>query len=415
MKLQAHCYLTVLLAMACSFAVLSAQDQPANPKIQEYEQSLEKIHAQASNVNQWHSKHAEAWSERQCRSCHGGTHDAGGGLRRPRFRSQVFAEEYQLLLSTATVANSLGIEAAPLDSTLRAHLNIDEKAGLVLVNVPEGSEGAKAGLKQHDVVLNVDQHQVNEPAKFNELVGGLQGKKASIGVLRAGKPLSVEVAVPQLPLAVLDRSASIGVELSDWGAASENRYRLGVTLSEADDTLRSHLKLAAGEGLVVTEVVDESPAAKMGVKQHDVLTELDGKRLTSVDGVNAQIQEIQDKTVVLKLLRSGQEVTCQIAPKKSSERERLFLHEVVLQDQTHHPAIVRWIDVKSGKAVEAGEVLSSLEPASDAAAQLAELKKQLAELGKTVEKLEAVIAPPAPPAEEKKPEAKKPEENPEKK
>ena len=30
----------------------------------------------------------------------------------------------------------------------------------------------------------------------------------------------------------------------------------------------------------MTEVVDDSPAAKMGVKQHDVLLELDGKRLT---------------------------------------------------------------------------------------------------------------------------------------
>ena len=32
---------------------------------------------------------------------------------------------------------------------------------------------------------------------------------------------------------------------------------------------------------MVTEVVDDSPAAKMGVKLHDLLTELDGKRLTA--------------------------------------------------------------------------------------------------------------------------------------
>ena len=382
MKLQAPRYLAVLAALVCPFAALSAQDQPANPKIQEYEQSLNEIHARASDANHWNPKQATVWSDKQCRTCHSGTHDfaKGSQLRFPR----------QLLLSTATVANSLGIESAPLDGTLRAHLNIDEKAGLVLASVPEGSEGAKAGLKLHDVVLNVDQHQVNDPGKFNELVGSLQGKKASIGLLRAGKPLSVEMTVPQLPLAVLDRSESIGVELSSWG----NRYRIGVTLSEADDTLRSHLKLAAGEGLVVTEVVDESPAAKMGVKLHDLLTELDGKRLTSVDAVNAQIQEIKDKTVVLKLLRSGQEVTCQIAPKKSSESTDAFFHEVLLQDQTHYPALVRWFDARTGQA--AGP--------ADAAAQLAELKKQLAELGKTVEKLEAVIAPPAPPAEEKKPE-----------
>jgi membrane-associated protease RseP (regulator of RpoE activity) len=378
--------------MAWPFAALPAQDQPANPKIKEYEQSLEKIHAQASNVNHWHSTQSTFWAEKQCRSCHGGAHSQASRVN-------------ELFLRTDTVANVLGVESVPLDGTLRAHLNIDEKAGLVLVSVPEGSEGAKAGLKLHDVVLNIAQHQVNDPAKFNELVGGLQGKKASIGVLRAGKPLSLEVAVPQLPLAVLDRSEVIGVELSERSAAGENRYRIGVTLSEADDTLRSHLKLAASEGLVVTEVVDDSPAAKMGVKQHDVLTELDGKRLTSVDAANAQIQEIQDKTVVLKLLRSGQEVTCKIAPKRSSEPRHTLLQEIVLDDQTHHSAIVRWLDVRSRKA----------EGPVDAAAQLTQLKKQLAELGKTVEKLEAVIAPPAPPAEEKNPEEQKPQQSPEKK
>jgi C-terminal processing protease CtpA/Prc len=383
MSVPIRCYVAVLVSVAWAVAALPAQDPPANPKIQEYEQNLNEIHAKAANIHQWNTKQGAIWSEKQCRSCHSAT---------PSHASR-FSE---LLLRTDTVANALGVEAAPLDGTLRAHLNIDDKSGLVLTSVPEGSEGAKAGLKLHDVVLNIDQQQVNDPGRFNELVGGLQGKKASIGLLRAGKPQSVEVAVPQLPLAMLEQHFDVEV----FRAGVENRYRIGVTLSEADETLRSHLKLAGGEGLVVTEVVDESPAAKMGVKQHDVLTELDGKRLTSVDAANAQIQEIKDKTVVLKLLRSGQEVTCQIAPKKSSEPMHTFLESVVLDDRTQHRALVRWFNAGTGK----------VEGPANAAAQLAELKKQLAELGKTVENLEAVIAAPAPPAEEKKPE-----EEPEKK
>ncbi|MBC7855137.1 MAG: PDZ domain-containing protein, partial [Pirellulaceae bacterium] len=323
MKLPVPCYIAVLMVTAWPLAALPAQEQPANPKIKEYEQSLEKIHAQASNVNRWHSTQSTLWSEKQCRSCHVGTH--------------ALVKESQLLLSRVTIANPLGVETVPLDGTLRAHLNIDKAAGLVLTSAPEGSEGAKAGLKAHDIVLNIDQQLVNDPAKFNELVGGLQGKKANIGLLRGGKPLVVEVAIPQLPLvSVLERDVSATV----FGVGVDDRFRIGVTLSEADDTLRSHLKLATGEGLVVTEVVDGSPAAKMGVKQHDVLIELDGKRLTSIEAVNAQIQEVKEKTVLLKLLRSGQEVTCQISPQKSSEPTQRAWTELVLVDgQDHHPAI----------------------------------------------------------------------------
>jgi hypothetical protein len=351
---------------------------PNDAKFREYELSLEEIHSRAAGKNVWNPLQAAIWSQRACRSCHS---DVLTGEKRLGFSG--------LFLNTNTVANSLGVEAAPLEATLRAHLNIDEKSGLVLSSVPDGCEGAKAGLKAHDVVLNINQQAVNEPAKFNELLGGLQGKKTHWGLLRQGKPLDMEIAVPQLPLAM---AIDVGSSHVDW---TDDRYRIGVTLSEADGTLRSHLKLADGEGLVVTEVVDDSPAAKMGVKQHDVLIDLDGKRLTTVEAINGQIQEIKDKTVLLKLLRSGQEVTCQIAPKKSSEPLAGAFQEVLLMPDGAHPrsTLVRWFNAidKNGE-----------QPSADAAAQLAELKKQLAELSKTVEKLEAVIAPPAPPAEEKK-------------
>jgi hypothetical protein len=362
-------------------AVKEKAPGPNDAKFKEYELSLEEIHSRAAGQTSWNPLQAAIWSQRACRSCHSDPHT---GEKRLGVSG--------LFLNTNTVANSLGVEAAPLEATLRAHLNIDEKSGLVLSSVPEGCEGAKAGLKAHDVVLNINQQAVNDPAKFNELLGGLQGKKAHLGMLRQGKPLDMEITVPQLPLAM---AIDVGLSHLDW---TDDRYRIGVTLSEADGTLRSHLKLPAGEGLVVTEVVDNSPAAKMGVKQHDVLIELDGKRLTTVEAINGQIQEIKDKTVLLKLLRSGQEVTCQIAPKKSSEPLAGAFQEVILLPDGPHPrsTLVRWFN-----AIDKNQE----QPTADAATQLVELKKQLAELSKTVAKLEAVIAPPAPPAEEKKPDA----------
>ena len=96
-------------------------------------------------------------------------------------------------------------------------------------------------------------------------------------VTRSGGSCALDmVTVPQVSLAIvsdggLAGSFDLAIERS---LGTNDRYRIGVTLSEADDTLRSHLKLAASEGLVVTEVVNDSPAAKMGVKLHDVLTEV---------------------------------------------------------------------------------------------------------------------------------------------
>ena len=64
-----------------------------------------------------------------------------------------------------------------------------------------------------------------------------------------------------------------------------------------------------------------------------------------------------------------------------------------MDEQARHPALVRWLALDQARSV------TNAQP--DAAAQLAELKKQLAELSRTVEKLETVIGQPAPPAEQK--------------
>src|SRR5262249_22237534 len=102
-------------------------------------------------------------------------------------------------------------------------------------------------------------------------------------------------------------------------AVLEQHYRIGVTLSEADEPLRSQLRLAAGEGLVVTDVVKDSPAAGAGIQKNDVLIKLDGKRLTSVDAINKQVQEIKDRKVAVALIRAGNEIVCEVTPRLTSE------------------------------------------------------------------------------------------------
>ena len=103
-----------------------------------------------------------------------------------------------------------------------------------------------------------------------------------------------------------------------------------MTLAQADDALRSQLRLAQGEGLVVTEVVADSPAAKAGLKQHDVLTQLDGKRLTTVEACNAQIQEIKDRKVTATLSAGARNPTVELSPQLSATRApAMFLRWVM--------------------------------------------------------------------------------------
>ena len=226
----------------------------------------------------------------------------------------------QLLVS----GNGLGIEVAAPDATLRTQLGLDGQVGLVVTVVPEESQGAKAGLKIHDVIVEIGDEKVGQVEKLSALLAASDGKPITLRLRRNGKAVELQ-ATPRKPeLARLQWS-----RLADFHAPHgenikiEDEYRLGVHLSEADDTLRNQLRLATGEGLVVTEVVADSAAAQAGVEPHDVLTVLDGKRLMTVEAINAQIKEIKERKVELRLLRGGREVVLEVAPRKTQAAQWL--------------------------------------------------------------------------------------------
>ena len=69
--------------------------------------------------------------------------------------------------------------------------------------------------------------------------------------------------------------------------------------------LRSQLQIPANAGLIVNEVVHDSPAAKAGVKVHDIVLELDGKPLSDPGKLAEFVQANGEKPIVARLLRAG--------------------------------------------------------------------------------------------------------------
>jgi hypothetical protein len=345
-------------------------------------------------------------------------------------------------------ANGLGIDVATPDAALMAQLGLSPNQGMVVTSVPEESMGAKAGLKPHDIITQIDEAQISHLDALKIALHGEDGTKVKLHLVRGGKPLVLEATlkkphVAKVLLHDFDRDAELLL-------ATQETYRIGVTLSEADDTLRAHLRLAAGEGLVVTDVVAESAAAAAGIKMHDVLVVLDGKRLTTVEAINAQVQEIKERSVELRLLRGGEEVIVQVAPRKT-QMQAFADHPItiwdtktcqrchtnphadqanpnVFWDKAHAHAAWRlhadksvwtdginvklhgkWIDAAQPQQAKSLVALSAqaaqaAQPGTAPAPQqqIAALKAQLAAMQKALDDLAAALAKPQPAADQEK-------------
>jgi predicted metalloprotease with PDZ domain len=333
------------------------------------------------------------------------------------------ADLNQLSLVADTHSNLLGVEVADVEGALRSQLGIEEGAGVVVTSVNKDAEGAKSGLQQYDLVFKIGDQKIAGAKQFHDLVNGQQEKSVEFQIIRKGKPATVTVAIPKrLLYEIVDPKQSMKRSLAWWLAAAaddpqhpkasalfrystvddrgEQRYRIGVTLSEADGTLRSQLRLASGEGLVVTEVLDDSAAAKAGIQKNDVLVKLDGKRLTTVEAVNAQIQEIKERKVAVALFRGGSEIEVEVTPRLTTEPSYRTFVTSQLGD------MIRWHDAPHFARLYLSsppEAVTSSTARPTAAEQLAAVKKQLAELHKSVEALEAALQtpPPATPEEKK--------------
>jgi len=94
--------------------------------------------------------------------------------------------------------------------------------------------------------------------------------------------------------------------------ASAGSYWLGVLCAPVDALLKTHLELDAG--VVVEQVVPDSPAAKAGIRENDILLRFGDVKLTDVECLVKAVTENQDREVKLGLLREGKETTLSVKP-----------------------------------------------------------------------------------------------------
>ena len=86
-----------------------------------------------------------------------------------------------------------------------------------------------------------------------------------------------------------------------WGGAY-----LGVELVNLNEPLRAHFGVPAGSGVLVSNVVDDSPAARAGIQVGDIITRVDGEDVTSSRKLTTMVRKAEaGDPADLELWRDG--------------------------------------------------------------------------------------------------------------
>lgn len=94
------------------------------------------------------------------------------------------------------------------------------------------------------------------------------------------------------------------------------KYFIGVHCEPVNETLRSHLDLEEGTGLVVAEVSEDSPAEEAGIEIHDVLLFADESQLKEIADLSKVVNQVgeEEQALTLTLLRKGKEISVEVKP-----------------------------------------------------------------------------------------------------
>jgi membrane-associated protease RseP (regulator of RpoE activity) len=109
----------------------------------------------------------------------------------------------------------LGLRCLPVMAVLRAQLNLPEKQGLLVAAVMPDSPAAKAGVKQHDLLLQVGNKPVADLRDLVQAVEASKGAKLSVELIRGGKRQTVEVTPVKRPAAARPEVPA-GADSADW-------------------------------------------------------------------------------------------------------------------------------------------------------------------------------------------------------
>lgn len=82
----------------------------------------------------------------------------------------------------------------------------------------------------------------------------------------------------------------------------------------SDPVLRTQFQLAEDMGVVVEEVLEDSPAAKAGLRQHDILLRADGEGIQSMEDLAKLVSAGEGKPIELQLIRLAKEETIAVTP-----------------------------------------------------------------------------------------------------
>jgi len=204
------------------------------------------------------------------------------------------------LRNHGTIARGyLGISIQNLTPDLAKWFGLEEGHGVLVADVAKNSPAERAGLQRDDVIVEFNGQPVQEAGSFRSRVATTSpGAAVEMAIMRDGKRVTKTIDIGTLP--------GEHVAMNTGPQEQVERTDVGLAVQPLTDDLAKRFGYEGEHGVVVSEVTPGSEAARAGIREGDLIKEVNRQEVDNPRDFQQALKKGEKAHTALLLLQEGQ-------------------------------------------------------------------------------------------------------------
>ena len=212
--------------------------------------------------------------------------NSGGALINLKGENMAHSIVDQLIANGKVTRGLLGIMGTEVNEDLAKNFDYKSRNGAFVNEVMKDSAADKAGIKSGDILTSINGVPITSFGQLRAKIATLgAGAKIKLGVFRDGSEKQIEVT--------LDSDSNSAMQTA---VNNNNPLFEGAVLADTD-----------GNGITVSDIKENSRAARFGLAKGDIIVEANRNKVNTVADLNKVLSK-KDRFLALKINRKGMTV-----------------------------------------------------------------------------------------------------------